>query len=822
MSLNDLSLTTNPGVTIRESPRNEILFQPGDPLIGTYRGGDGQLFHEWYPLLEGFPPRFVETVLERYARGASVVLDPFAGTGTTPLTVARMGGTGYYCELNPVHQFVTNVKYGILRLDKIQRIELADGMREQADILKLSTNLCEPDTDIKTAYQRVFQRSRYFDEDTLHHLLCLRTYADKLAVNNYMMGRALVVAILASIVPASLMKRAGDLRFKTEHETKQPTTDIFEGISTRLYRMADDVIRENAVSGRGLFVAEDARSLRNIPSLRVDAVVTSPPYPNGTNYFRNVKLELWFLRVLKEREDLAHWRFKAITGGINDVTKAKNAVECPNEVRPVVSQLELSAYDSRIPTMIAAYFGDMKNVLMGMAKHLVQGCTVVVDIGDSRYAGVHVKTDELLCSIATNLGYRYFETQVLRRRKSRDGGSLSQRLIVFKYSNNSQRQATRTSKMDKSMAQRWSDFKLEMPHQKPPFRKRNWGHPLHSLCSYEGKMKPSLAHFLTDIFVPSGGTMLDPFAGAGTIPFEAVLQGRNAFGIELSPAAFSITRGKLHRLDPSKTHQIVSRLLEYLIDNRPSQTDVEATKQINFNKSIDQFYHPNTLKELLVARRFFAEYADDSPERHFVLACLLHILHGNRPYALSRRSHSMTPFAPSGPTEYRALESRLRAKIDRGLRVPHPIGSGTGEVFLQDATRRWPNKIDQLDAVITSPPFFDSTRFYLRNWIRLWFCGWSKSDFSSKPARYVEMRQKQSMRVYENVFRQARERLKPDGVVVLHLGKSNKKDMAVALGEIAKPWFRIRDVFEESVIHTETHGVRDKGGVTGHQFLILN
>ena len=41
----------------------------------------------------------------------------------------------------------------------------------------------------------------------------------------------------------------------------------------------------------------------------------------------------------------------------------------------------------------------------------------------------------------------------------------------------------------------------------------------------------------------------------------------------------------------------------------------------------------------------------------------------------------------------------------------------------QDATEWWPADVNELDAVITSPPFFDSTRFYLGNWMRLWFCG---------------------------------------------------------------------------------------------------
>ena len=290
----------------------------------------------------------------------------------------------------------------------------------------------------------------------------------------------------------------------------------------------------------------------------------------------------------------------------------------------------------------------------------------------------------------------------------------------------------------------------------------------------------------------------------------------------MSPAAYSVARAKLQRPDPDRVGRIVTTLGDYLDRNVPNADEIEATKLINFNKTLDQYYHVDTLKEILSARRYFQVREHDTDEHNFVLACLLHILHGNRPYALSRNSHSITPFAPTGPTEYRSLIQKLTAKIERSLYLENPEGIGSGQMFFQDAASWWPHKVDGLDAVITSPPFFDSTRFYLGNWIRLWFCGWEKDDFSSKPWHFLELRQKQTMRAYEDILRQSRERLKPGGVLVLHLGRSSKSDMALELSEIAKTWFRVCDVFEESVTHTESHGVSDKGRVTGHQLMVLS
>jgi len=368
---------------------------------------------------------------------------------------------------------------------------------------------------------------------------------------------------------------------------------------------------------------------------------------------------------------------------------------------------------------------------------------------------------------------------------------------------------------------RWQNFKTKPPHQEFPYSKRNWGHPLHSLCSYQGKLKPALAHFLVETFAPKAGNVLDPFAGVGTIPFEAALSGRKSWSFDISPAALTISRAKLCAPNPKDCVEQIKLLAEYLATESIGERDKRSTKDIHFNGEIQDYFHPKTFKEILLARRFFLDNHAKTDAGIFILAALLHILHGNRPYALSRRSHPITPFAPTGPSEYRPLIPRLEDKVARSLENPLPSDFQKGSVFDQDATACWPMEINNIDAIITSPPFFDSTRFYLANWMRLWFCGWGTDDFKTRPLAYIDERQKKDMSVYKPFFRQARERLRTGGVLVLHLGKSRKCDMAEHLKLIARPWFHTLDLFEESVAHCESHGIADKGTVEKHQYLVL-
>src|SRR2546427_6681417 len=75
---------------------------------------------------------------------------------------------------------------------------------------------------------------------------------------------------------------------------------------------------------------------------------------------------------------------------------------------------------------------------------------------------------------------------------------------------------------------------------------------LHQLAPYIGKIKSGIAGDLIERFSDPGGLIVDPFAGAGTIPLEAVIRGRRAFASDISPYARILSQGKL---SPPRTLQ---------------------------------------------------------------------------------------------------------------------------------------------------------------------------------------------------------------------------------------------------------------------------
>jgi DNA modification methylase len=360
------------------------------------------------------------------------------------------------------------------------------------------------------------------------------------------------------------------------------------------------------------------------------------------------------------------------------------------------------------------------------------------------------------------------------------------------------------------------------PYGNAPFSSRNWGNPLHSLCSYQGKLKPAIAHFLISNFTEPGDSVLDPLSGAGTIPLEAMLQGRIAHANDIQELGYILSLSKVAIPDEAKLESEKNRFLKFIeVHKGKISASTFSSSNFGMNGKILDYYHVDTLNEVLAARNYILANKCDSTERALVFSAFLHILHGNRPYALSRKSHPVTPFKPSGEYEYRDVKTRLNNKINKSLaafqQLDTPIFRGSATLGSFEGL----NFKSEIDAVITSPPFADSTRFYIANWLRLWAAGWEAEDFKSKKIDFIEEKQKQSFEIYETFFEKASQWLKPGGKLILHLGKTSKVNMADKVLEHLPDSFKMVSRFDEDVSDSEKFGIRDQGSTNAHQFIFL-
>lgn len=240
---------------------------------------------------------------------------------------------------------------------------------------------------------------------------------------------------------------------------------------------------------------------------------------------------------------------------------------------------------------------------------------------------------------------------------------------------------------------------------------------VHQLSPYIGKIKSSIAGELVSRYSQPGELVVDPFAGAGTIPLEAALQGRRVFAADISPYARVLSQAKLK--PPSSLNAALNAADKALIESSGVvEPDLRTVPQW-----VRKFFHPRTLKEILrfaqIARR---------PGNEFLLACFLGILHHQRPGFLSYPSSHLVPYLRNKryPREqfpdmysYRELRPRLHAKIRRSFkRFVKPKASGV--VIRQSPIERLllPKRFDCL---ITSPPYMNALDYGRDNRLRLWF-----------------------------------------------------------------------------------------------------
>lgn len=291
---------------------------------------------------------------------------------------------------------------------------------------------------------------------------------------------------------------------------------------------------------------------------------------------------------------------------------------------------------------------------------------------------------------------------------------------------------------------------------------------LQQLSPYVGKMKSGMARVLLNLYSEPGDIVLDPFSGSGLVPLEAALMGRRAWANDLSPYAYVLTRGKLET--PGSQKEALRRASE-LIDKVERCAPSEDLDHIP--EWVRDFFHPKTLKEILVAFRLLREQED-----YFLIACLLGILHHVRPGFLSYPASHLVPYLRKKkypPDEfpemyaYRDLRSRLLAKVKRAYRrhmLPVDWEQREYKVW-QENSMNLPIGNGVVSAIISSPPYFGALDYARDNRLRLWFLGcedWKSLDASLTASKKVYLPQMaECLREMDRV-------LKSGGYCVLVLG----------------------------------------------------
>lgn len=417
---------------------------PFAPTEKTRRGRNGQInkldpqdraFHDWYRFVLSFPPHLVRQYLASFGLDERhVLLDPFCGTGTTIVEAKLRGLQVIGLEANPLAQFASAVKTD-WNIDPdlllARSHEIADSARNllgaqgiddnrpfQGGIKGISLRTLDTETSKLLLADSISPLPLH---KTLVLLDCLREHQCEPYYRHALL--ALAHALVFTI---------SNLHFGPEVGVGTPKKDVpvIAVWLSDIQKMSNDLrlVQDKVYAPSQVHLADARQISEIIPPVSVDAVVTSPPYPNEKDYTRTTRLESVLLGFIKSKTELRELKKTLVRSNTRGVYKDDDGdrwvAEHP-KIERIAQSIEkrrkelgkTSGFEKMYPRVTKLYFGGMARHLADLRVVLRPGAPLAYVVGDqASYLRVMIRTGELLADIAQALGYELVRIDLFRTR----------------------------------------------------------------------------------------------------------------------------------------------------------------------------------------------------------------------------------------------------------------------------------------------------------------------------------------------------------------------------------------------------------------------
>jgi len=386
----------------------------------TSNQNDRHPFHRWFRMKEAFSFDFVDRVVKDVGlsgQDSLNVLDPFAGSGTTAVSVGMMDRdwSAFGVECNPFLHLLAASKQEAMK----QRP--TDILATMSEVMALSRARLESGERFYRPALSTFRRVEYFDRNSLRQLLSIVAVLDEIAAPGANLTIDLLrIAAAGTVEPISSLRRDGRaLRFDPAKIRRQ-TLDEFR---RRCECISEDVEGfQGTITGTQLRGdVREGKTLHDLKNIKFDLSIFSPPYPNNIDYTEVYKLEAWLLGFYNDTENFRSQRLSTVHShpSIKRSTPSSSAEGPYNEfLKPILDDVPEGRYAADLRSMIIGYATDMGAVFSSLKKRLADGGHVVFAVGNSAHGpkgdSLVVAADLVLIETARCQGYEIERLVVAR------------------------------------------------------------------------------------------------------------------------------------------------------------------------------------------------------------------------------------------------------------------------------------------------------------------------------------------------------------------------------------------------------------------------
>lgn len=329
-------------------------------------------------------PHIPNYLINKFTKKEDIILDPFCGSGTTLLESLLCDRNALGVEINPVARLIAKVKTTPININE----------------LKTSAQICYKEIKkCKTTDIPEFEnRDLWFTKKTQVNLAKIKTSIDNMDVNQdihdfFLVCFCAIIRKVSNADPRDILPQMAKCSIQLN-----VLNEFLRQLDFNIERMRD--LSNSKTTSR--IIGEDAKKI----NLRqeVNMVITSPPYLSAMEYFRNMKLEYYWLSNgnVESYRELAR---QTING------------EAPQKMKKELQPLEIPEIDRFVAKIYkkspkygfktSKYFFDLYYIMNKMYNSLLDDGHCAIIIGNSKVLDHRVHLNTFLPIMGKKIGFNF-------------------------------------------------------------------------------------------------------------------------------------------------------------------------------------------------------------------------------------------------------------------------------------------------------------------------------------------------------------------------------------------------------------------------------